>query len=213
MLYFDCDIHEAFQCQLQAKKTLPRPDDMMVARDFMIVQVPPGGYTSHNKHPTSTFYTETSIPMIGANNYVDSSMRKETFQDASHGARTSPPHPPLTPNKLDPSRTEENRVVNTIPPRIMRPPPSTSSPTQYISKPRILRERESDEVARKIVTPLRNRDQKHQFNAANMDIWDFKHTTPGPVQRTGTGPMKFTPKEPPPSSPKWPIRPITRGIS
>ena len=188
---------------------------MMVARDFMIVQVPPGGYTSHNKHPTSTFYTETSIPMIGANNYVDSSMRKETFQDASHGSRTSPPHPPLIPNKLVPHRKEESRIVDAIPPRITRPPPSMSSSTQYISKPRILREREHDEVARKIVTPLRNRDQTHQFNAANMDIWDFKRTTPGPVQRTGTGtgPMKLTTKEQPPSSPKWPSRPIKRGIS
>ena len=165
------------------------------------MQVPPGGYSSHNKHPTSTFYTETSIPMIGANNYVDSSTRKETFQDASHGARTSPPHPPLTPNKLVHNRNEENRVANAIPPRM--------------TKPRILREQEPEEVSRKIVTPLRIRDQTHQFNAANMDIWDFKHTTPGPVQRTGsgTGTMKSTPMKTSTLSPKWPSRPINRGIS
>ena len=186
---------------------------MMVARDFMVVQVPPGGYSSHNKHPTSTFYTETSIPMIGANNYVDSSMRKETFQDASHGARTSSPHHPLTPNKLVHNRNEESRVAIAIPHRMTRPPPSTSTSTQYTSKPRILREQEPDEVSRKIVTPLRIRDQTHQFNAANMDIWDFKHTTPGPVQRTGTGPMKSTSMKSPTLSPKWSSRPINRGIS
>jgi hypothetical protein len=93
--------------QSQARKTLPRPDDMMVARDFMTVQVPAGGYAPQSNLPTPNFYIEASIPMLGANNYVDSTTRRATYQDASHGVRASSPPPsyskrvPHTSGKLD----------------------------------------------------------------------------------------------------------------
>lgn len=170
------------QCHWQARKTLPRPHDMMVARDFMTVQVPAGGYSSQNRHSNSKFYTETPIPMIGASNYIDSSTRKETFQDASHGVR----HP--SSSKPFPKHDEDSNFVNGNTFQATRPPP----PPQYASKPRI--HREAEELPRKTVTPLRIRDQTHQFNAENMDIWDFKRTYPVQAHRTG-------PTKPPPGRP------------
>jgi hypothetical protein len=89
--------------QSQARKTLPRPDDMMVARDFMTVQVPAGGYAPQSNLPTPNFYIEASIPMLGANNYVDSTTRRATFQDASHGVRASSPPPSYSKRVPHPS--------------------------------------------------------------------------------------------------------------
>jgi hypothetical protein len=89
--------------QSQARKTLPRPDDMMVARDFMTVQVPAGGYAPQSNLPTPNFYIEASIPMLGANNYVDSTTRRATFQDASHGVRVSSPPPSYSKRVPHPS--------------------------------------------------------------------------------------------------------------
>ena len=260
--------------QSQARKTLPRPHDMMVARDFMTVQVPAGGYAPQNKLSTSNFYIETSIPMHGANNYVDSTTRRATFQDASHGARASSPppssskrvpHPSGNPDSnpssepvlnppvkpvFNPSITSvfnpswnpvpnpsiqpvSNRPVQPVSNASIERASPDSSPSsnsflnpsskpayksfrkpdsylsskpafsrkdnskiekdsdftvthpahQYISKPRIHREPEESE--RNVVNPLRIRDQEHNFNSANMDIWDFQYARPVQVPRTG----------------------------
>ena len=201
--------------QSQARKTLPRPDDMMVARDFMTVQVPAGGYAPQSNLPTPNFYIEASIPMLGANNYVDSTARRATHQDASHGVRASSPPPsyskrvPHSSGKSD-SYTNSGSVSNppvkpatnpsvkpnsypSTKPAFSRKDGSkiekesdlkvTHPAYQHISKPRIRREPEESE--RNVVTPLRIRDQKHHFNSANMDIWDFNYARPVQVQRTG----------------------------
>ena len=114
--------------QSQARKTLPRPDDMMVARDFMTVQVPAGGYATQSNLPTPNFFIEASITMLGANNYVDSTTRRATHQDASHGVRASSP-PPSNSKRVPHSSGKSDSYTNSgsVPNPPVKPVSNTST--------------------------------------------------------------------------------------
>lgn len=152
-------------CTMKVNAIFCRPNDVVVARDFMTVQLPIGGYTAAQQ--STTFFIDRT-PGQNTKNTPQSADAKKRHELQQHTKAIAAPSKKNT-RPLD--RPEQVPIIECV----EITPESAIERTrrrQIAGRPRAFI---SSEIMRTRNTPPTNlRDQNHSYNKASMHLWSFE---------------------------------------
>ena len=152
---------------MKAIATLQRPHDAVVARDYLTVHLPIGGYST--AHANSIFYVDPQRHSTkNASQLAEVARRRQEIQQHTKAVAVSHDSSPK-PSDLAKQHPHIDRNERLTAPE--------SAVERILPRPIVVKARAvitPSTMRKRTTNPASIRDQKHSYNKASMHLWSFK---------------------------------------